>query len=242
MGKRKAHGRVCLIEGCPRRDAYLGLCSTHARRFQQGLRLDEGIRLRRRGSAAQRFEAQVDKNGPVPETAPELGRCWIWTGVLQPNGYTSFNADGQRSAHRWSYLHFKGSIPKGYHVHHVCRVPACVNPAHLEAVLPIANMRARVMPTPSAHCSRGHLFDEANTYLHPVTGWRSCRACNREKQRDRNAAYRAAHPLVPKTRCKNGHDYTPENTYVYPNGARSCRICRRLQRRKGLAKPRQPPY
>jgi hypothetical protein len=31
------------------------------------------------------------------------------------------------------------------------------------------------------HCPRGHAYDEENTYIHPVRGYRVCRACGREK-------------------------------------------------------------
>ena len=32
------------------------------------------------------------------------------------------------------------------------------------------------------HCLRGHEFDEANTYVAPGTGRRSCHTCRRERQ------------------------------------------------------------
>lgn len=39
------------------------------------------------------------------------------------------------------YLQYKGPIPEGYHIDHLCRRRSCVNPDHLEAVLPVENMR-----------------------------------------------------------------------------------------------------
>lgn len=35
-----------------------------------------------------------------------------------------------------------------------------------------------------------------------------------------------------KTECSNGHLYTPQNTYIRPDGARDCRVCRRLRKAK----------
>jgi hypothetical protein len=29
-----------------------------------------------------------------------------------------------------------GPIPPGYHIHHTCENPACIEPSHLEAVTP----------------------------------------------------------------------------------------------------------
>ena len=58
--------------------------------------------------------------------------CWLWGGGLHVDGYGTFHADGRtRGAHRVSYELFKGPIPEGLHVLHLCDVPGCVNPDHL---------------------------------------------------------------------------------------------------------------
>lgn len=72
--------------------------------------------------------------------------CWIATKKPQPNGYVvlPWYEDGRKTrigAHRLAYMRAKGPIPKGLHVDHLCRVPTCVNPAHLEAVTPGENVR-----------------------------------------------------------------------------------------------------
>lgn len=59
--------------------------------------------------------------------------CWLWTGRLDGGGYGRFSIDGiWNKAHRVSYQLFKGGIPDGLVVRHLCNVRACVNPDHLE--------------------------------------------------------------------------------------------------------------
>lgn len=65
--------------------------------------------------------------------------CWLWQGHVRPDGYGQ--AGRSELAHRWSYETFVGPIPEGMHLDHVCRVRACVNPAHLEPVTREENLR-----------------------------------------------------------------------------------------------------
>ena len=63
--------------------------------------------------------------------------CWIWCASSARGGYGQFNTskdDGRKwyRAHRFSYEAYKGKIPDGYVVMHVCDTPACVNPDHLK--------------------------------------------------------------------------------------------------------------
>jgi hypothetical protein len=90
--------------------------------------------------------------------------------------------------HRWFYEQANGPIPDGLELDHLCRNPRCCNPAHLEAVTHAENM-ARGKAAQQTHCIQGHPFDEANTYYRR-SGTRDCRACNRNRarQRARNAA------------------------------------------------------
>lgn len=68
--------------------------------------------------------------------------CWIWVGAYYPRGYGQFyDGKGGSSAHRWSYKQFKGEIPEGLELDHLCRTPCCVNPDHLEPVTHLENMR-----------------------------------------------------------------------------------------------------
>lgn len=63
---------------------------------------------------------------------PNTG-CWIWTGTLNNAGYGLLGVDGGKRvlAHRFSYEKFKGQIPNGLVVMHVCDQRYCCNPDHL---------------------------------------------------------------------------------------------------------------
>jgi hypothetical protein len=79
------------------------------------------------------FWRRVDREGPTPPHAPELGPCWIWTGGKLGKGYGSFRGLGQKTtgAHRFAWLEAHEQIPSGMHVLHRCDNRACVRVSHL---------------------------------------------------------------------------------------------------------------
>ena len=125
---------------------------------------------------------------------PLIGPCLIWTGAKDTHGYGRISlggrAAGTGSTHRVAYELLTGDscpdVPD-----HLCRVPACASPAHLEAVTQQENIRRggwgkyagklRAM----THCKRGHEYTTENTRI-TSTGSRQCRVCVRDTRR---AAY-----------------------------------------------------
>lgn len=72
---------------------------------------------------------------------PETG-CWIWQGATQRNGYGVLRRKGKNlRAHRYYYQLEHGPIPPGMDLDHLCRNRLCCNPAHMEVVTRVENLR-----------------------------------------------------------------------------------------------------
>jgi hypothetical protein len=112
--------------------------------------------------------------------------CWLWTGRIgQTGGYGQFGAKG-RYSHRISYELFRGKIPDGLTLDHLCRVRRCVNPFHLEPVTGLENTKRGfgngMLNARKTECKNGHPFDQENTRVglnHRKKPRRFCRACIR---------------------------------------------------------------
>jgi hypothetical protein len=168
----------CSVEGCGKTIHARAFCDGHYKQAKsQGL-LPPVL-------SEERFWKKVEKT----ET------CWLWTGGKTMSGYGVFYDDGrQRMAYRYAYERFVGPIPDGLEIDHVCRVRACVNPAHLDVVTHRENMlRGNTTVAANAaktHCLRGHPFDLLNTRLTP-SGKRRCRICDRAARRLRTERARS---------------------------------------------------
>ena len=105
------------------------------------------------------YEEQIEhyRNYVFNRSKLNADGCWIWQARKDPSGYSRVGIkleDNYNAGHRLSYRVFKGEIPLGYHIDHVCRIKDCVNPRHLEALTPSAHMgKPR---GPKGVCRNGH--------------------------------------------------------------------------------------
>lgn len=137
-----------------------------------------------------RFWADVNRDGPIPSYRPSLGNCWVWTGKVNNKGYPLLRLRGKDiPAYRFSYELLVKPIPQGLEIDHLCRVPKCVRPDHLEPVTHAENQRR--LSEALTHCRRaGHKYTEENT-LRGGDGHRMCRQCDTDRQRAARADRRA---------------------------------------------------
>jgi len=107
----------------------------------------------------------------------EATGCWIWQRVRTVDGYGRL---AQRLAHRVTYDSFKGPIPDGFDIDHLCRVPPCVNPAHLEAVPRAINIRRGIVAklTPEQVAEIRRLYGSGSYTQLELSGMFNTAGCN----------------------------------------------------------------
>lgn len=138
----------CSVDGCDAPARARRMCWKHYKRAQRAGTLSP------RPTPTERFWSSFVRS--------ESG-CWIWTAQKRGRDqeYGLFHLHGDVvAAHRFSYELLVGPIPEGLHIDHLCRTPACVNPAHLEPVVPMENWRRGESPSARAArtgtCHAGH--------------------------------------------------------------------------------------
>lgn len=112
------------------------------------------------------------------------GDCLVWTGATT-NGYGVIGVDSNHTeqTHRVAYKLYKGEIPQGYQIDHLCMNRRCCNPDHLEAVTQLENLRRENSHRWSkvTSCKRGHPFTSKNsgwTLRKDGRKFRYCRTCH----------------------------------------------------------------
>lgn len=149
----------------------------------------------------EKFWARIDIDG--------ADDCWHWKPSVNTTGYGQFKFDGKMQvAHRVSYQIVVGPVPEGMYLDHTCHNVdlsckgglaclhrRCVNPAHLEPVTNLENIRrgrAGLYLAERDECVNGHsLVDPSNVRLatHYAGGtiYRKCMSCSAENS---DRAYR----------------------------------------------------
>ena len=120
---------------------------------------------------------------------PNTG-CWLWTASVTADGYGHMGTTAGKvsSAHRISYQLYRGPIPPGETIDHLCRVRCCVNPDHLEVVSRRENIQRGTQgewQKRKNHCPQGHPYSERNTIRTSNGVRRACRECLRVSWRKR---------------------------------------------------------
>lgn len=134
--------------------------------------------------------------------------CWLYARYINPDGYgVVCHKLGNRyvltKIHRATYITVKGEIPEGLELDHLCRVRACINPEHLEAVTHRENVIRGISPhafnARKTHCKNGHEFTEDNLCW-SIPGTRHCRTCQNKRNSDYQKRVYASKSPQPVTR------------------------------------------
>ena len=176
-------------------------------------------KTRRKRPIRQRFDAKWKWNHETD--------CWEWCAGISAKGYGTFLVEGKEwYAHRAAWLLYRGPIPDGLVLDHMCRVRNCVNPDHLRLVtLAVNSMENSVGPVAQnakkTHCKHGHALTGTNLAIRTsktrygprdTYTYRACRICanNATKKVIRvRRAKRIAAGDMPRTKNWKGKPIEP---------------------------------
>jgi hypothetical protein len=134
-------------------------------------------------TAQERILAKVDRSGS----------CWLWTAATNAYGYGVIGIPGTHRtelAHRAAFRAWRGMVPDGKDLDHLCRTRSCVNPDHLEAVTRRINLlRGNTVTAANAAktcCPKGHPYAGENLIIRQRAGGvtRRCRTCDLARKAD----------------------------------------------------------
>ncbi|MDL5159461.1 HNH endonuclease [Actinomycetospora termitidis] len=129
---------------------------------------------------------------------------WLWTGGwVNDAGYPYVRHDGRdQPAYRVTWKLLVGPIPdKTPELDHLCVTPLCVYPGHLEPVTHAENQR-RIRERQTSCRRAGHDWTVPRNVRVRPNGKRYCAECDRQAQRAKYAAGRAAGLTAAQARRK----------------------------------------
>lgn len=104
--------------------------------------------------------------------------CWTIPSCKPGNkGYCNVSISRKHlGLHVHVYVYFRGPVPEGLELDHLCRNRACCNPDHLEPVTHLENVRRGESHGKETCCPQGHPYEEGNLYKDKLSR-RYCRTC-----------------------------------------------------------------
>lgn len=127
------------------------------------------------------------RSAPEPNTG-----CWLWLGSLDKDGYGRLSWKNHAcGAHRYSWMAFRGPIPEGMQIDHMCRVRSCVNPDHLRVVTPRQNVLENSLSHQARNAAKPHCPKCGGVWTTTHRGQirRICRFCRRDASRRYEARF-----------------------------------------------------
>ena len=115
--------------------------------------------------------------------------CWEFRGA-NDQGYgvigRGARGTGTVQTHRAAWEIFRGPIPAGLHIDHLCRNRMCCNPEHLEPVTQAENNRRSHAANVRTACRRGHPYVEGSYYQ--KLKQKECKECIRFRAEQKGQA------------------------------------------------------
>lgn len=150
------------------------------------------------------LEDKLTKNFTITQSG-----CWEYNSATYGKGYRTIAINGKNKyAHRVSYEYYRGPIPEGLVVDHLCHNRACINPDHLRVCTQKQNVEG--VQKPILICPKCGGKRVAYTDKNGRTK-RLCKKCTNERARINHAKRRLKaglsighpeHPFCDKHQCK----------------------------------------